>query len=106
MIQLALAGLGECWLSIRSKAVTIPSRIEAALASEKPVEQIRAKCSIPTIALSVKVTPVARERAPVAWWRQTSRLPAKDLDTSRRRTMTAARSRGLPCHDNAAHIAE
>ena len=36
-------------------------RIEAALASEKPAEQIRAKCSIPTIALNVKVTPL---RAP------------------------------------------
>ena len=34
------------------------TRIDAALASEKPVEQIRAKCNIPTIALTVRVTPL------------------------------------------------
>jgi chemotaxis protein histidine kinase CheA len=36
-------------------------RVEAALASEKTAEQIRAECNIPTIALSTKVTPVRGE---------------------------------------------
>ena len=31
------------------------NRVEAALASGRPAEQIRAKCSIPTIAQNVKV---------------------------------------------------
>ena len=59
MIQMALAGLGDILALYPAEgsreAIT---RIEAALASEKPAEQIRAKCSIPTIALTVRVTPL------------------------------------------------
>ena len=59
MIQIALAGLGEILALYPAEgspeAITC---IEAALASEKPAEQIRAKCSIPTIALTVRVTPL------------------------------------------------
>ncbi|MFZ0797067.1 MAG: chemotaxis protein CheA [Terriglobales bacterium] len=59
MIQFALAGLGEVLALYPVEGSHEPIiRIEAALASEKPAEQIRAKCSIPTIALTVRVTPV------------------------------------------------
>src|SRR5208337_1637810 len=63
MIQLALAGLGEVLALYPVEGSLDPiTRIEAALVSEKPLEQIRAKCSIPTIALSVAVTPVRDTR--------------------------------------------
>lgn len=56
MIQLALAGLGELLALYPAEGSTDPiTRIEAALASEKSADQIQAKCSIPTIALDVKV---------------------------------------------------
>ena len=59
MIQLALAGLGDVMalypVEGSPEAIT---RIEAAVSSEKPAEQIRVKCSIPTVALSVRVTPL------------------------------------------------
>jgi two-component system, chemotaxis family, sensor kinase CheA len=59
MIQLALAGLGDVMALYPAEgspeAIT---RIEAAVSSEKPAEQIRVKCSIPTVALSVRVTPL------------------------------------------------
>ena len=59
MIQLALAGLGEVLALYPVEGSLDPiTRIEAALVSDKPAEQIRTKCSIPTIALSVQVTPV------------------------------------------------
>jgi two-component system, chemotaxis family, sensor kinase CheA len=59
MIQLALAGLGEVLALYPVEGSLDPiTRIEAALVSDKPAEQIRTKCSIPTIALSVEVTPV------------------------------------------------
>ena len=59
MIQLALAGLGEVLAIYPVDGSLEPmNRVEAALASEKPVEQIRAKCNIPTIALNVRVTPL------------------------------------------------
>ncbi len=62
MIQLALAGLGEILALYPVEGSQEPiTRIEAALASAKPAEQVRAKCSIPTIALNVRVTPL---RAP------------------------------------------
>jgi two-component system chemotaxis sensor kinase CheA len=62
MIQIALTGLGEvlAFYPVEGSLET-GNRIEAALASEKPAEQIRAKCSIPTIALNVRVKPL---RAP------------------------------------------
>ncbi|MGA6987415.1 MAG: chemotaxis protein CheA [Terriglobales bacterium] len=57
MIQLALAGLGEVLALYPVEGSVAPiNRVEAALASEKPAEQVRTKCSIPTIAQSVKVT--------------------------------------------------
>ncbi len=59
MIQLALAGLGEVLALYPVEGSIEPiNRVEAALASEKPAEQIRAKCNIPTIALNVRVTPL------------------------------------------------
>ena len=59
MIQLALAGLGEVLALYPVEGSLEPmNRVEAALASEKPAEQIRAKCNIPTIALNVRVTPL------------------------------------------------
>ncbi len=59
MIQLALAGLGEVLALYPAEGSLDPiKQIEAALVSEKPVEQIRAVCSIPTIALNTKVKPL------------------------------------------------
>jgi two-component system, chemotaxis family, sensor kinase CheA len=59
MIHLALTGLGELLALYPVEGSVAPmDRVEAALASDKPVEQIRAKCSIPTIALNVKVSPL------------------------------------------------
>jgi two-component system, chemotaxis family, sensor kinase CheA len=64
MIQLALAGLGEVLALYPVEGSLEPmNRVEAALASEKPAEQIRTKCNIPTIAVSVRVTPL-RLQAP------------------------------------------
>jgi two-component system chemotaxis sensor kinase CheA len=59
MIQLALTGLGEVLALYPVEGSVEPiNQVEAALASKKPAEQIRAKCSIPTIALNVRVTPL------------------------------------------------
>src|ERR1039457_898828 len=59
MVQLALADLGELLALYPLEGSRDPiTRIEAALASEKPVEQIRAQCNIPTIALRARVTPL------------------------------------------------
>jgi len=56
MVQLAMSGLGEVLALYPAEGSHEPvDRVEAALASEKTVEQIRAKCSIPTIALKVEV---------------------------------------------------
>src|SRR5208283_4879898 len=59
------AGLGEVLALYPAEggpeAIT---QVEAALASEVPAEQIRAKCSIPTITLNVKTTPL-RGQAPI-----------------------------------------
>ncbi len=66
MIQLALAELGEVLALYPAEDSLDPiKQIEAALASEKPAEQIRAKCSIPTIALNAKVKAL-RVPAPLA----------------------------------------
>ena len=63
MIQLALAGLGEVLALYPVEGSHEPiTRVEAAIASEKPAEQIRTKCSIPTVALTVRVTPVRTQR--------------------------------------------
>jgi two-component system chemotaxis sensor kinase CheA len=59
MIQLALAGLGEVLALYPPEGSVEPiSHVEAALESQKSAEQIRTKCSIPTIAMKVKVTPL------------------------------------------------
>jgi two-component system, chemotaxis family, sensor kinase CheA len=59
MIQLALAGLGEVLALYPLEGSVEPmNRVEAALASQKSADQIRTKCSIPTIALKVRVTPL------------------------------------------------
>jgi two-component system chemotaxis sensor kinase CheA len=59
MIELALAGMGEVLALYPLEGSLEPMiRVEAALASEKPAEQIRAKCNIPTITLNVRVTPL------------------------------------------------
>ncbi len=64
MIQLALTEMGEVLALYPVDGSHEPiTRIEAALASEKPTEQIRTKCSIPTIALNVRVTPVRASSA-------------------------------------------
>ncbi len=56
MVQLAMPGLGEVLALYPAEGSHEPvDRIEAALASERTVEQVRAKCSIPTIALKVEV---------------------------------------------------
>jgi two-component system chemotaxis sensor kinase CheA len=66
MIQLALAELGEVLALYPAEDSLDPiKQIEAALVSEKPVEQIRARCSIPTIALNAKVKAL-RVPAPLA----------------------------------------
>ncbi len=64
MLQLALTGLGELLAFYPVEGSLDPvTQVEAALASEKSAEQIRAKCSIPTIALNARVTPL---RVPTA----------------------------------------
>ncbi len=64
MLQLALAGLGEVLALYPVEGSVEPMKsVEAALASERPKEQIQAKCTIPTIALNVRVTPL-RAQAP------------------------------------------
>jgi len=66
MIQLALAELGEVLALYPAEDSLDPiKQIEAALVSEKPVEQIRARCNIPTIALNAKVKAL-RVPAPLA----------------------------------------
>jgi two-component system chemotaxis sensor kinase CheA len=82
MVQLALAELGEVLALYPVEGSAEPGdRIEAALASEKPAEQIRAKCSIPTIALNVRVKPL---RAPAPSYA----LPRLPLPILRTRTRT------------------
>jgi two-component system chemotaxis sensor kinase CheA len=59
MIQIALGGLGEVLALYPLEGSVEPmNRVEVALASQKSADQIRTKCSIPTIALRVTVTPL------------------------------------------------
>ena len=59
MIQLALAEMGEVLAFYPVEGSHEPiTRIEAALASEKTAEQVRTKCSIPTIVSSARATPL------------------------------------------------
>jgi two-component system, chemotaxis family, sensor kinase CheA len=67
MIQLALSGLGEILAVYPPEgSVETTGDIEAALASNNSAEQIRAKCSIPTISAQVKVKAIREASAPVA----------------------------------------
>ncbi len=60
MIQLALAELGEVLALYPAEgSLDLMITVEAALASEKSAEQIQIKCSIPTVALSVRVIPLS-----------------------------------------------
>ena len=80
MIQLALAGLGEVLGLYPAEGSLDPiKQIEAALVSEKPVEQIRAMCSIPTIALNAKVKPL---RAPAPLPPQASAAASEGIVTN------------------------
>ncbi len=68
MIQIALGGLGEVLALYPADegsggAGMKIDRIQAALASEKSVDEIRAKCRIPTISQSVEISPL-RVQAP------------------------------------------
>jgi len=59
MIQIALAGVGEVLALYPIEGSHEPlTQVEAALASEKSAAQVQAKCSIPTVALNVRVTPL------------------------------------------------
>jgi two-component system chemotaxis sensor kinase CheA len=81
MIQLALAGLGEVLALYPVEGSVAPmNRVEAALASEKPAEQIRTKCSIPTIALSVKVTSLRTTSLPRTLLPSDADASGKDTD--------------------------
>lgn len=54
LIQVALSSLGEV-LAMYPAAEAVVNQLEIALASEKSAEQIRAKCRIPTVAVSARV---------------------------------------------------
>jgi len=59
MIQLALSGLGEVLALYPVEGSVEPvTLVEAALATAKSAEQVRAKCSIPTISQNVRVVPL------------------------------------------------
>ena len=70
MIQIALASLGEVLAVHPPDGANTPiDRVEIALVSDKSADEMRAKCSIPSIAWSVQVTPLrpsppVSERAP------------------------------------------
>ncbi len=56
MIQIALGSLGELLAVHPADGSTAPiDRVQVALASGKPLDEIRAKCSIPSIAQNVEV---------------------------------------------------
>jgi two-component system, chemotaxis family, sensor kinase CheA len=79
MIQLALAELGEVLALYPADGSSEPvTRVEAAVVSQKSAEQIRTKCSIPTIALRVRVEalrPQTMSAPPLA------RAPSSDKKT-------------------------
>ncbi len=83
MIQLALAGLGEILALYPAEGCHEPiTCIEAALASEKPAEQIQAKCSIPTITSTVRVTPLRARMLPAALSKASGVDPKNDSDSA------------------------
>ncbi len=66
MIHMALASLGEILAIHPPETSNAPlDRVQIAFASERSVDEMRAKCSIPSIAWSVQVTPL-RVPAPLS----------------------------------------
>ncbi|MGA9472795.1 MAG: chemotaxis protein CheA [Terriglobales bacterium] len=85
MIQIALAGLGELIAFYPADDATANARIDriqAALASEKSVDEIRAKCRIPTISQDVEISPL--REAP------RDRIPAKTTESEAAQRLTEA----------------
>jgi two-component system chemotaxis sensor kinase CheA len=108
MIQLALAGLGEVLALYPAEGSLDPiKQIEAALVSEKSVEQIRAVCSIPTIALDAKVKPL-RAAAPLPPLPQASGAASEGMaGESKDEALPAAAEAAAGCPvDEAAAAAE
>ena len=67
MLQLALASLGEVLALYPPEGSTeVPTQIEAALASAKSVEEIRTKCTIPTISQEIKIAPLRKQAGATA----------------------------------------
>jgi two-component system chemotaxis sensor kinase CheA len=65
MIQFALSEVGVVLASYPAGgSIEAVNRVEAALASEKTAEQIRAKCTIPTISRNVTVKPLRAAALP------------------------------------------
>ena len=92
MIQLALSGLGEVLALYPVEGSVEPvTLVEAALATEKSVEQVRAKCSIPTISQNVRVVPL--EASALA-------LPASDDSAAVSETKSKAKSKAKPDSDS------
>jgi two-component system, chemotaxis family, sensor kinase CheA len=90
MVQLALAELGEILALYPLEGSHEPvTRIEAALISEKPAEQIRTKCSIPTIALTVSVTPLRNQTMRNQTAAALPLVPASDSDSKNEAAPTA-----------------
>jgi two-component system, chemotaxis family, sensor kinase CheA len=82
MIRLALSSLGEVLGLYPAEGSTDPlHQIEAALASDKSVEQVRLKCRIPTISANVKVTAL-RSKKRLATPALSSAMPATAEDSS------------------------
>jgi len=102
LIRGALAALGEV-LALYPPEGSRESagRVEAAVASEKSAEQIRAKCKIPTIALSVRVSLLpgkmpARERSSPASSSSGPRPETPPAASSETTAPSAAPSEELP----------
>jgi len=100
MIQIALASLGEVLALYPAEGSLDPiKQIEAALVSESPAEQIRAKCSIPTIALHAKVKPL-RAAAPLLQTSATASagIASEDKDKDRNEAGLPLPAAGNPAH--------
>ena len=105
MIHIALASLGEVLALFPPDgdgASSSPKidRVQAALASEKSVDEIRAKCRIPTISQNVEISPL-RVQAPV------HTVPAKSAaaQTQQEQGANADASEGASLAEPASHTA-
>ena len=100
MIQIALASLGELLAFYpaddAANANAKIDRIQAALASEKSAEEIRAKCRIPTISQNVDVSPL-RVQSP------TARVPARSAGAKDAEQFPAGRPANAGQSDPASH---